>query len=149
MFMFVFEFCVIKLSNTNYMKSHKLFSGVFILALAFLSIQSFAQDQPQNLVANNYTTNKVRFVGIEDNMLVFDLKLSNLPLKGSRIRIVDGDNNVLFEHRTSAATYIKRFKIVRDNLKDIHFEVINKETILKESFQLKYTVEEKMEIIKA
>ena len=86
---------------------------------------------------------------MDGDMLVFDLQLSNLPAKGSWLRIMDEDKNVLFEQRINAATYAKRYKIVRNDLKAVHFEVINKETILKESFQLKYRVEEKMEVVKA
>jgi len=132
------------------MKSHKsFFFRTVLIATAFLTIQSFAQAQAQNLIASTDAANKVQFVGMQGDMLIFDLQLNNLPSKGSWIRIMDGKKNILFEHRTNSATYLKRFKIVRENLSNIHFEVISKEIILKESFQLNYKVEEKMEVIKA
>lgn len=131
------------------MKHQIIFLRMAFLVVSFFGIQSFAQAQSEGLIASNKTVSKIQFVGLEGEMLIFDLRLSNLPSKGSWIRIMDDDKNLLFEHRTNATTYRRRFKIVRENLKGIHFEVTNKETILKESFRLKYKVEEKMEVIKA
>ncbi len=122
---------------------------MIFLAVSFLGIQTFAQAQSQTFLASNKAVNKIQFVGMEGDMLVFDLQLGNLPEKGSWIRVMDGDKNVLFEKRIHSSTYSKRYKIIKDNISKLHFEVINHETILKESFQLKYKVEEKMEVVKA
>lgn len=125
------------------------FVRMIFLAMSFFGIQTFAQAQSQTFLANNKAVNKIQFVGIEGDMLVFDLQLGNLSEKGSWIRVMDGDKNVLFEKRIYSSTYSKRYKIIKDNISQLHFEVINHETILKESFQLKYKVEEKMEVVKA
>jgi hypothetical protein len=125
------------------------FLKMIFLAVSFLGVQSFAQAQSQTILASNKAVNKIQFVGMEGDMLVFDLQLTNLPAKGSWIRVMDGDKNVLFEKRIHSSTYSKRYKIIKDNISKLHFEVINHETILKESFQLKYKVEEKMEVVKA
>ena len=132
------------------MKHRNLFFlRMLFLAVSFLGIQTFVQAQPQTFLANNKAVNKIQFVGMEGDMLVFDLQLSNLPEKGSWIRVMDSDKNVLFEKRIYSSTYSKRYKISKDNISQLHFEVIGHETILKESFQLKYKVEEKMEVVKA
>jgi len=144
----VFELCGVMLSNTNYMKHQNFFLRLAFLAVVFLGIQSFVPARSQKLIASNTAISKVQFVGMDGDMLVFDLQLSNRT-KGSWLRIMDENKNVLFEQRINAATYAKRYKIVRNDLKAVHFEVINKETILKKSFQLKYRLEEKMEVIKA
>lgn len=128
---------------------NSFFLRMLFLAVSFLGIQTFVQAQSQTLLANNKAVNKIQFVGMEGDMLVFDLQLSNLPEKGSWIRVLDGEKNVLFEKRIYSSTYSKRYMISKDNISQLHFEVINHETILKESFQLKYKVEEKMEVVKA
>ena len=117
------------------------FLRMTFLAMSFLGVQTFAQ--AQTFPACNKAMNKIQFIGMEEEMLVFDLQLTNLTAKGSWIGVMDGDKNVFFEKRIHSSTYLKRYKISKDNISKLHFEVINHETILKESFQLKYMVEEK------
>jgi hypothetical protein len=132
------------------MKSHNsLFMKMALAAVLFLGAPSFMQVHSQGLMASNSAVSKIQFVGMEGEMLVFDLQLSNLPAKGSWIRVTDDEKNILFEQRINSTIYAKRYKIIRENIKGLHFEVISKETILKESFQLRYKVEEKMEVVKA
>ena len=132
------------------MKHRNLFFvRMIFLAVSFFGIQTFVQAQSQTFLANNKAISKVQFVGMEGDMLIFDLRLNSLPEKGSWIRITDDEKNVLFEERIHSTIYSKRYKIVWQHINKLHFEVMNKETILKESFQLKYKVEEKMEVVKA
>lgn len=122
---------------------------MIFLTVSFFGIQTFVQAQSQTFLASNKAVNKIQFVGVEGDMLIFDLQLNNLPEKGSWIRITDDEKYVLFEERIHSTIYSKRYKIVRQHINTLHFEVITKETILKESFRLKYKVEEKMEVVKA
>ncbi len=107
-----------------------------------------AQVQPQQFVANE-SAGTIRFVRIEGDMLVFELHLINLSPKGSKLRILDGDNNTLFEEKISTETYNIRYKIVRGDISKINFEVSGKTIFLNQSFNVKSRTEEKIEVVKA
>jgi hypothetical protein len=106
-----------------------------------------AQIQPRNFVANE-SSGSVRFVQAEGDMLVFDLHLTNLPANGSKLRILDGDNNMLLEQIIKTETYNIRYKIVRGEISKISFEVTGKKILLNQSFDVKSRTEEKIEVTK-
>jgi hypothetical protein len=111
---------------------------------------SITQAQVQlQTVSNNETTGSIRFVQAEGDMLVFDLHLTNLPAKGCRLRIVDGDYNTLLEQKISTATYNIRYKIARGEMNNINFEVSGKKLFLNQSFTIKSRTEEKIEVTRA
>jgi len=134
----------------------KSFKSVFAKAACMLALVSVsnsfavtqAQVQPQQVMANDSAGN-IRFVRMEEGMLVFDLNLRNLPAKGSMLRITDGDNNILFEGKISTETYNVRYKIVRGGISKIDFEISAKKIILNQSFNVKTRTEEKVEVLKA
>ena len=107
-----------------------------------------AQVQPQG-VTGNESTGSIRFVQAEGDMLVFDLHLTNLPAKGSRQRIFDGENNTLLEQKIGTETYNIRYKIVKGEMSNINFEVSGKKLFLNQSFTIKSRIEEKIEVTKA
>ncbi len=121
-----------------------------MLLLASLS-NSFtitqAQLQPQSLVANE-SSGSVRFIKAEGEMLVFELHLANLPANGSKLRILDGENNTLLEQNIKTETYNIRYKIVRGDISKISFEVTGKKVLLNQSFDVKSRTEEKIEVTK-
>lgn len=96
-----------------------------------------------------YATDKIRFVGMENNLLVFDIHLTALPLKGSTLRILDQDGLTLFEERIHNQVYNKRYKILKENLNHIYFQIRNKQILLQESFGIRYKVEERCEVVAA
>jgi len=121
--------------------------------LAFVSASnSFdpaqAQEKSQYIVMNENASN-IRFVGLEGEMLVFELKLKTLLPKGSILTISDEENNLIFEERTSADTYSIRYKIARNNFSKINFEISNKQFSLNQSFNINSRMEEKVEVTKA
>ena len=119
---------------------------IFVLILTFLTGSSV---HAQRKLADNLDYSKVLFVGIdEDNRLVFELQLVNLPEKTNVLRIFDWNKNILFEERINARTYSRRYKIDRNEIDQIYFEVINKQALLKERFQLNCRMEEKWEVVK-
>jgi hypothetical protein len=123
-----------------------LVKAIFVL-ITTLSAGSFTR--AQKLATENLRFGQVFYVGTDqDNRLIFELQLTNLPEKGNVLRISDEDR-ILFEERINAKTYRRRYKIDRSELNKIYFEVINGQTLLKETFQLNYKVEEKWEVIKA
>ena len=107
-----------------------------------------AQVQPQSFAVNE-SAGTIRFVKAEGDMLVFELRLTNLPANGSRLRILDGDNNTLLEERIGTETYNIRYKIVRGDMSKINFEVWGKKIFLNQSFNVKSRLEEKVEVTKA
>ena len=106
-----------------------------------------AQVSPQYIVSNEPASN-IHFVGMEGEMLVFELRLNTLLPKGSMLRISDEENNILFEERTGAATYNIRYKILRNDLSKINFEISSKSFLLNQSFNVSTKTEEKTEVTK-
>ncbi len=135
------------------MKSFKI---VFTKTACMLALVSFsnsftitqAQKQSQ-FVATKESPGNIRFVHIEGDMLVFELRLSNLAPKGSRLRISDGENNTIFEEKIRTETYNIRCKILRGDISKINFEISGKKVFLKESFNVKFRTEEKVEVTRA
>lgn len=120
--------------------------------LAFVSASnSFAParaQQNQQYIVLNETAANIRFVGIEGEMLIFELKLNSLLPKGSMLTISDEESNVIFEERTTADTYSIRYKIARDNFSKINFEISGKAFFLNQSFNVNSRTEEKIEVTK-
>jgi len=85
---------------------------------------------------------------MNDNMFVFDVHLTSLPLKGNVIRITDGNNNLLFEERINAKVHRRRYEVERSVTDKIYFQMINRQLFLKELFLLNHKVEEKWEVVK-
>jgi hypothetical protein len=123
----------------------------FMLLLASLSNSftiSHAQVQPQTVAANE-SSSSIRFVRAEGDMLVFELRLINLPANGSKLRILDGDNNTLLEEKINTETYNIRYKIARGDISKINFEVSGRKIFLNQSFTIQSRTEEKIEVTKA
>lgn len=134
----------------------KTMQSVFIKTTCMLFIASLlnsftitqAQVQ-QSTVASNDSSGSIRFVRAEGDMLVFELRLANLPAKGSKLLIQDGDHNTLLEERISTKTYNIRYKITRGEMNKINFEVSDNRILLNQSFTIKSRTEEKIEVTKA
>jgi hypothetical protein len=82
-------------------------------------------------------------------MLVFELHLTNLPAKGSKLRIMDGEHNTLLEQNIRTEVYDIRYKIVWGDINTINFEVSGKKLFLNQSFTIKSRTEEKIEVTRA
>jgi hypothetical protein len=107
-----------------------------------------AQVKPQFAAANE-SPNSIRFVKAEGGMLVFELRLANLPANGSIIRILDGDNNTLFEERITTEICNKRYKISRGEISKISFEISGRKIFMNQSFEVRSRTEEKIEVTRA
>lgn len=135
------------------MKSLKIvFTRTACMLLLVSLLHSFtatrAQVHPQSISVNESPAS-IRFVKTEGNMLVFEVHLTNLPAAGSKLRILDGDNNTLLEQKISTGVYDIRYKIVRGDISKINFEVWGKKIFLNQSFNVKSVVEEKIEVTRA
>ena len=107
-----------------------------------------AQQAPKTYVAASESGSEIRFVQAEDNMLVFELNLKNLPAKGSALSITDEAGNVIFEERIKADTYQRRYKIERNSISKIAFEISSKNFKLNRTFSINTWIEEKVSVAK-
>ncbi|MBL0183289.1 MAG: hypothetical protein IPP96_13720 [Chitinophagaceae bacterium] len=134
------------------MKSFKsIFTRTVCLLTLAIASNSFTYSQEPakpKYAAGKTAVSDIRFVRTEGDMLVFDLLLSNLPAKGTMLRISDGENNIILEEKISTETYNIRYKIARENIKRINFEISGKKVFLKQSFTIGSRVEEKIEVTK-
>lgn len=121
--------------------------AIFLLIVSTTDAQVTNAQSP--VASLHYEAGNIQFIGVEDDMLVFELVLSNLPKEGSWLRITDENATLIFEERIKSNRYNKRYKIMRNNMNKIQFEITNKRTLLKESFQINRKIEEKREVSKA
>jgi len=121
---------------------------LLLTSLSNLFTITQAQVQSQTVDANE-SSSSIRFVRAEGDMLVFELRLINLPANGSKLRILDGDNNTLLEERINTETYNIRYKIARGDISKINFEVSGKKIFLNQSFTIRSRTEEKIEVTRA
>ena len=107
-----------------------------------------AQQAPPKYAAANDAGSEISFVQVENNMLVFDLNLKNLPAKGSVLSITDEDGNVIYEQTIKTVSYQRRYKIVRNNLSKVAFEISSKNFALNKSFSINTWIEERISVAK-
>ncbi len=134
------------------MKSTK---SVFIKAACMLAFvlfsSSFSLSQAQskfNSVSATGSNGDIHFVKVQDGMLVFELNLENLPLKGSRLLIKDESGYLLFEQDIKTETFKIRYKIERNQISKITFEVTGKKILFNKSFRISSRMEERIEVAK-
>ncbi len=133
----------------------KSIKSVFIKATCMLALvlvsNSFSLIQAQVMpkyASTTRSTGEISFVSMQGDMLVFDLDLKNLPLNGSRLHIMDEAGNTLFEEGIKTATYNKRYKIERNNISKIVFEVSSGRSLLSRTFSINSRIEERVEVAK-
>ncbi len=134
----------------------KSIKSVFIKTTCMLALilvsNSFSLTQAQ--VTSKYAgkavsaTGDISFINVEGDMLVVDLNLKNLPANGSRLHIMDEAGNTLFEQGIKTATYNKRYKIERNNISKIVFEVSSGRSLLNRTFSINTRIEERVEVAK-
>lgn len=134
----------------------KTMQSIFIKTTCMLLLvsllNSFTRTQAQvqqSTVASNDSSGSIRFVCAEGDLLVFELRLANLPANGSKLLIQDGDHNTLLEERIRTKTYNIRYKITRGEMNKINFEVSDNKILLNQTFTIKSRTEEKIEVTKA
>ena len=108
-----------------------IFFGTFIFGTGNFV---FAQNQPASTAVE--AGNTIKFTGAEGEMLVFEVELHKLPLKGSILNILDDQGNSLFEERIYAADHIRRYKIARADMRQISFKVSGKTFLFSKSFAI-------------
>lgn len=133
----------------------KSFKSVFVkttcmLSLALVSNSFSATHAQKALYAFSATESKgdIRFVNAQDGMLVFELNLKNLPAKGSMLHIKDEEGNLIFEENIETENFNVRYKIERNNISKISFEVTAKKMLLTKTFSINSWTEERVQVAK-
>lgn len=96
----------------------------------------------------NNSLGNIEFVLADKETLVFDVNLAGLPETGCRFRIYDASGDILFEQWINTGAYRKLYRIERNNSDKISFEARGKNFRLNESFNLRFRLEEKIEVTK-
>ena len=95
-----------------------------------------------------FTPTSIEFVRADEELLVFEVNLGQIPEKGCMLTIYEGSGETLFQKRINSPSFRQIFKIAKSNLDQVNFEARGKNFLVKESFYLQFRVEEKVEVIK-
>ena len=120
------------------MKSIKFvfLKAIVIVFFAFCAGSSYSQNQSETLMKTD-GANKVQFMGVENNFLVFDLLFMEVPAKGCTLKIMDNDGNIMFEETISGNSYTRRYKVPKEETSRISFKAIGKGFAFNQSFIIK------------
>ena len=128
------------------MKSIKFvfLKAIVIVFFTFCAGSSYSQNLSENYVKTE-TANKVQFMGVENNFLVFDLLFMEVPAKGCTLKIMDNDGNIMFEESISERSFTRRYKVAKEETSRISFKAVGKGFVFNQSFIIKK--EEKLVVI--
>ena len=120
------------------MRSNKLvfLKAVIIVFFTFCAGSSYSQNLSENYVKTD-AANKVQFMGVENNFLVFDLLFSEVPAKGCTLKILDHDGNIMFEESISGNSFTRRYKVAKEETSRISFKALGKGFVFNQSFIIK------------
>ena len=117
---------------------------IFIAFFVFSTVFSFSQTSSETYGKAD-VTNKIQFMGVDDNYLLFDFRITELPAKGCTLRIIDDAGNTMFEETLTGNSFTRRYKIAREGMQRISFKATGKGLVLNQSFTIK--TEEKLLVI--
>ena len=118
--------------------------AIIIVFFTFCAGSSYSQNLSENYVKTE-TANKVQFMGVENNFLVFDLLFMEVPTKGCSLKIMDNDGNIMFEETIPGNSYTRRYKVPKEETSKISFKAMGKGFVFNQSFIIKK--EEKLVVI--
>lgn len=130
------------------MKPIKNFVKLLLVLFLLQVLPQCAQAQKSMAIAGA-PVNSIRYVGMEGELLLFELELNALPAGTCSLRIRDEANTIFFEQKIEGPVYRKRYKIHPDQFQHLQFEVIQGKLLLEQRFNLRYRVEEKFEVVRA
>jgi len=120
------------------MKSIKFvfLKAIIIVFFTFCAGSSYSQNQSENYVKTE-AANKVQFMGVENDFLVFDLLFTEVPAKGCTLKILDHDGNIMFEESISGNSFTRRYKVPKEETSRISFKAVGKGFVFNQSFTVK------------
>ncbi len=129
------------------MKTQKnLWMKMLFIPLMFVCLAGIGQFT--NRSAADSSNGEIRFVKGDALSLSFDVNLRDVPEKGCQLRIADQAGEVIFEKRILPGNYRETYKVDRGDLTKITFEATGKGFHFEESFNLRFRMEEKIEVTK-
>ena len=128
------------------MKSIKFvfLKAIIIVLFTFCASSSYSQNPSESFMKND-GANKVQFMGVENNFLLFDLLFMEVPAKGCTLKIMDNDGNIMFEETIAGNSYTRRYKVAKEETPRIRFKALGKGFVYNQTFVIKK--EEKLVII--
>ena len=113
------------------MKSIKFvfLKAITIVFFTFCAGSSYSQNSSESYMKTE-GANKVQFMGVENNFLVFDLLFMEVPTKGCTLKIMDHDGNIMFEESISGNSYTRRYKVAKEETSRISFKALVKDLCL-------------------
>ena len=118
--------------------------SIIIVFFTFCAGSSYSQN-PSESYLKTEGTNKVQFMGVDNNFLVFDLLFMEVPAKGCTLKIMDNDGNIMFEEAIPGNSYTRRYKVPKEETSRISFKALGKGFVFNQSFVIKK--EEKLVVI--
>ena len=120
------------------MKSIKFvfLKAIIIVFFTFCAGSSYSQNPTESYVKTD-AANKVQFMGVENNFLVFDLLFSEIPAKGCTLKIMDRDGNTMFEESISGNSFSRRYKVPKEETSRVSFKALGKGFVFNQSFTIK------------
>jgi hypothetical protein len=120
------------------MKSIKfVFLKAIIIVFFTFCAESFYSQIPSENYVKTEAANKVQFMGVENDFLVFDLLFTEVPAKGCTLKIMDYDGNVMFEESISGSSFTRRYKVPKEETSRISFKAQAKGFVFNQSFIIK------------
>jgi len=118
--------------------------AIIIVFFTFCAGSSYSQNPSETLMKTE-GANKVQFMGVENNFLLFDLLFMEVPAKGCTLRILDHTGNTVFEETIPGNAYTRRYKVPKEEFSKISFKAMGKGFTFNQSFVIKK--EEKLVVI--
>ena len=128
------------------MKSIKFvfLKAIIIVFFSFCAGSSYSQNLSETVMKTD-VANKVQFMGVDNNFLVFDLLFMEVPAKGCTLKIMDNGGNIMFEESIAGNSYTRRYKVPKEETSRISFKAQAKGFVFNQSFVIKK--EEKLVVI--
>ena len=111
-------------------------TAIIIVFFTFCAGSSYSQNPSENYVKTE-AANKVQFMGVENDFLVFDLLFSEVPPKGCTLKILDHNGNTVYEETISGNSFTKRYKMPKEEFSKISFKAVSKGFVFNQSFTIK------------
>ena len=110
--------------------------AIIIVFFTFCAGSSYSQNHSENYVKTE-AANKVQFMGVEKDFLVFDLLFMEVPTTGCTLKIMDYDGNVMFEESIPGNSFTRRYKVPKEETSRISFKAQAKGFVFNQSFTIK------------
>ena len=117
----------------------KLFAKVLLPLVFVLSIFSASAG---NTFPVPETKNSIEFLKIDGDTLLFKTELYNLPKEGCMLIISDAAGNTLYSENIKSGSHAKIYRINRQELTGVYFEVRSKKMFYTESFTFNTKLQE-------